>query len=270
MRNSSKKVKELLVAANLYGIARRIHSATMGRSAAAARDKMILFFKTLLPRDALVFDVGANVGAVSRALAFAGARVVSLEPNADCVRTFELMYRHENIQIIQAAVGSHNGLANLHVSDDWDCTCTLSSEWKARMEATDERYRNNWLRQASVPLLTLDTLVEHFGEPYFIKIDVEGYEAEVLLGLSKQPPLLSFEIHKTFLEAGLRCLDLPLLANGSEFNLVLNANWGYPAQFQFAKWLDKEEMRNVLSALPGADDQGDVYVRRPEGSGRSL
>ena len=51
--------------------------------------------------------------------------------------------------------------------------------------------------------------------------------------------------------------------NGSMFNFVESSEWGYPSKFKFAKWMNKEAMREVLLSLTGAHDQGDVYVRRP-------
>jgi FkbM family methyltransferase len=261
--SAAKKLKQLLLASGLYAPARRLNLSKTSREAAKARAKMRSFFAQLLPKDALVFDIGANVGSISEAFAAAGARVVAIEPNADAARQIQLMYPGMNIQVIQAAVGSSNGLANLNISSDWDVTCTLSSDWMEKMQQVDERYRGNWAQVAPVPLLTLDTLRQHFGEPYFIKIDVEGYEIEVLRGLSQQPPLLSFEFSNTFLEAALRCLDLPLFAPDSLFNMVESPDWGYPASFRFEQWLDKAKLRDALLHLPHANDQGDIYVRRP-------
>ena len=47
----------------------------------------------------------------------------------------------------------------------------------------------------SVPVRTLDDIIDEFGEPAFVKIDVEGYDQEVLRGLSRAVPSLSFEYH---------------------------------------------------------------------------
>lgn len=46
-----------------------------------------------------------------------------------------------------------------------------------------------------VQSVTLDELIVRFGLPRFIKIDVEGMDAEVLRGLSRRPQYLSFEYH---------------------------------------------------------------------------
>jgi FkbM family methyltransferase len=264
MGNATKRIKQILLVAGLYAPIRNLHLSKASRDAARARAEMREFFASLLPKDALVFDIGANVGAISEAFADAGARVVALEPNADAARHIQLLYPGKNIQVIQAAVGSHNGLATLHVSSDWDCTCTLSSDWMDNMAQADERYRGNWSRKEAVPLVTLDALVEQFGEPYFIKVDVEGYELEVLRGLSNQPPLLSFEFCKTFLDPAFRCLESALFADGSRFNMADSGDWGYPTKLKFSQWIDKEQMRQALLRLPGSNDQGDIYVRRPQ------
>ena len=41
----------------------------------------------------------------------------------------------------------------------------------------------------------MDALIEEYGEPAFAKIDVEGWEPEVLSGLSTPLRGLSFEVH---------------------------------------------------------------------------
>ena len=221
-------------------------------------------FCKLIPPDALVVDIGANAGVMSATFAAVGARVVALEPNADCVRHIELSYPDKKIQVIQAAAGAGNGVAVLDISDEWDVTSSLSKDWVEAIQKKDKRYRGNWSRQAVVPVLTLDTLIEHFGVPHFIKIDVESFEEQVLSGLSIQSHFLSFEFHNAFFPATLRCLDLGVFAEGSTFNLVSNAAWGYPARFDSEIWLEKEELCERLRCLSGSDNQGDIFVKSPE------
>ncbi len=256
-------MEEFLWVAGLHASARSLYSATLGRQAALARNGMREFYRSVLQPGALVFDIGANVGVLSAVFASLGARVVALEPNADCARHIQLSYADQRIEVIQAAVGAKNGLAVLNVSDERDVRSSISDDWMKTMGGQDESYRGIWSRQNVVPMLTLDTLIEHFGMPQFIKIDVEGFEERVLSGLSAQPPLISFEFTAAFLAPAMRCLDMEVLREGSTFNFAHNANWGYPARFENETWLEKKDLKKALLDIEGSASQGDIFVRAP-------
>jgi FkbM family methyltransferase len=263
MKTSRRKLEEFLWIAGLHAPARHLFSTTLGREAAQARQKMKGFYGRILKPGVLAFDIGANAGVMSETFASAGAKVIALEPNSDCVRHIQLSYHDLEIQVIQAAAGPRNGVAALNVSDAWDLTSSMSPDWIEAIQRRDARYRGNWSRQYVVPMVTVDALIEYFGMPYFIKIDVEGFEEQVLHGLSTQPHLLSFEFHNAFLSATLRCLDLAVFAEGSSFNMVTNSAWGYPACFDSERWFGKEELRQRLLNLPDGEYQGDIFVRVP-------
>lgn len=74
------------------------------------------FYAELLPKGALVFDIGANVGTMTRVFALLGAKVVAVEPNADCARHIELTTSRTAVEVLEAAVGEANGVAVLKVS----------------------------------------------------------------------------------------------------------------------------------------------------------
>jgi hypothetical protein len=128
------------------------------------------------------------------------------------------------------------------------------------MEKWDERYKGNWRQQLVVPIITLDSLIARFGEPAYVKIDVEGYEMDVLRGLSSQPRLLSFEFHNAELDAAYACLDR--FTEDSEFNFITNPAWGYHQRFDLGKWLSRETLKNDLSALTNGNVEGDIFVRK--------
>jgi FkbM family methyltransferase len=263
MKPRRRKMEEVLWALGLHAPARRFHSATVGRQAERARARMKQFYRGLIDPGNLVFDIGANAGVLSATFASLGARVVALEPNADCVRHIQLSYGDTEIQVLQAAVGPTNGLVVFNVSDDSDVKSSVSNEWIAAAAKRDEDYRRIWTRQMVVPMVTLDTLISQFGLPEYIKIDVEGFEESVLAGLSTQPELLSFEFHVAFLPAAMHCLDMGLFATESTFNFVCDAEWGYLAEFKEKTWLDKDGMKEALTKLEGSDSQGDIFVKAP-------
>lgn len=249
----------------VHAAARRIYRATSGRRAAEGKAELNRFYSSLLPTDVLVFDIGANTGQYAEALESAGARVIAVEPNSDCVRHIELSYASRRIQVIQAAVGGRNGLAEIKISDERDDVSTLSVAWMTTLKSHHDNYLNLWNRVNVVPMVTLDALIEHYGLPHYIKIDVEGFEEAVLDGLSVQPHLLSFEFNLAWLKIALACLDKLIFSGNSSFNFV----WGTsPGEFQLSNWLSLKEFKEKVISLessPGARDRhGDIFIRRLE------
>jgi len=139
----------------------------------------------------------------------------------------------------------------------------MSDDWIVSIQSVHPDYSGQWARKATVPIVTLDTVIQHFGVPYFIKIDVEGFEEKVLDGLSIQPPLVSFEFNTAFLEATFRCLDYELFSAESLYNLA----FGDPSEFALPQWVGREDLKRQLKeidkAAAGAERQGDIFVRHP-------
>ncbi len=179
-------VKQLSIATGLYRPARwcsrKIHPA-QGR----AFQEDIDLYRSLLPQDALCFDVGANTGQKSEAMLLAGAaRVVAFEPNPAVIPELRARCGHwKNWTLVETALGSAPGFATLYARK-LSGQSGLLKEWGAASNITATYH---------VPVQTLDAAMQYFGRPYYCKIDVEGWELEVLKGLSSSLPLLSFEFH---------------------------------------------------------------------------
>jgi len=103
-------------------------------------------------------------------------------------------------------------------------------------------------------MTTLDALIARHGMPQFAKIDVEGYEAEVLAGLGQMLPGLSFEfttIQRPVAEAAIaRCAALGF----SRFNAAL----GESHILAFAPWRSADEIARWLRDLPHEANSGDI------------
>jgi FkbM family methyltransferase len=214
------------------------------------------FYGSLLPRKALVFDIGANVGTMTRVFSSLGAKVVAVEPNPDCVRHIELTTRRDTVEVLQAAVGDHNGLGVLKVSDRKDKMSSLSDEWRESVSKHNHDYDGMWKRDLTVPMITLDALVQRYQLPFYIKIDVEGYEGLVLKGLSRLPSLLSFEFSRLFLDPILLALDSAIF-DGASFNYTLVD----PVKFELENWTDRDRLKEKLLDLGNGPGLGDIFVR---------
>lgn len=236
------------------GVARslRIYYGDRQRRMAMGR----LYAKFMRPGD-LVFDVGAHVGDRVAAFRRLGCRVVAVEPQPALVRTLSLLYgRDPDIHIEAVAVGRTDGTATLRLNLDNPTVSTASTEL-IRASATAPTWRGQvWSRSITVPTTTLDALVARYGRPSFIKIDVEGFEAEALAGLSQPPAALSFEFttiqRKVAGDALSRCEALGY----ERFNAAL----GESQILIQPDWVSARTMRDWLMALPASANSGDIYA----------
>jgi len=114
-----------------------------------------------------------------------------------------------------------------------------------------------------VMVTTLNDAVRAYGSPQFCKIDVEGWEQEVIEGLTTAIPLIAFEfqLHPQGVSRTLACLrHLATLGAGR-----VNFTPAESTEFLFSEWMPLEQAAtwfpgDLRETLPG-DLYGDVYVK---------
>jgi len=210
-------------------------------------------------RGDLVFDIGAHVGDRTAAFASLGARGVALEPQPRIAGWLRrLVGGTPGVTVVEAAVGREPGSARLAVSARTPTVSTLSDSWKRRMGEGNPGFRDvRWETAVDVRVTTLDALIGEHGVPRFCKIDVEGFEAEILEGLSHPVPALSFEFVRGGLDVARRCVARLRSLGDYEYNVVE----GEERAFRLAGWRSADQIDTWLAA--GADDlaSGDLYAR---------
>ena len=219
-------------------------------------------YRPFLPGDqALVFDVGAHLGDRTRAFASLGARVVALEPQP---HLFQWLHRlvgsWPGVVLRPEGVGRHAGEATLAVSWRTPTVSTLSRHWQTGLARNNPSFGAvAWEESVRIPMITLDQLIEEYGLPDFCKIDVEGFEAEVLAGLSQPVPALSLEFVSGALGIAGDAVRRLAALGPYEYNAIR----GERRQYLFAAWVPADALLQWLEEGADALPSGDIYARLP-------
>ena len=136
--------------------------------------------KHVRPGD-VVYDIGANIGYVSLSLAKqvgATGKVIAFEPvpqSIACLRRNVQINRLDNVQILELAASDGLGKATIRIADNLS---TASLVWHRHDPSA---------ASLEIATVSVDELVESgaLRTPRFVKIDVEGAEDKVLLGMRK-------------------------------------------------------------------------------------
>lgn len=211
------------------------------------------YYSRVLPgAGGLIFDIGANVGDLSAVFLSMGYTVVACEPDPVNFRILQARFSgNTNITLLQKAVAQHRGEAMIYpASAHGGSLTTLSEKRRQQLEGiNDEEGIIHFDAGKLVALISLDDMIATYGLPVFIKIDVEGFEQQVLSGLSQPVPQLSFEANlPEFMEETLACLKLLVaLDDQALFNISTDDQSLVFEQFQsngiFLTWFKQQEDR---------------------------
>jgi len=221
----------------------------------AAMDRLHAGF--VQPGD-LVFDIGAHVGDRTASFRRLGARVVAVEPQPALVQALMLLYGRDRAVAIEAvAIGRREGTLALRLNPDNPTVSTASEAFIAAAAGAPGWEGQAWTRSIDVATTTLDRLIARHGVPAFAKIDVEGFEAEALAGLSRPLAALSFEFTTIQREVALACIARCQALGSFRYNAAL----GETQALVHDAWLGADAIGEWLAALPIEANSGDVYAR---------
>lgn len=253
----------LLKVLRLYRAAKlaRFRLGSLEPKKRAHQREMLAFYSQFIKRGDLYFDIGAHVGNRTDIFLRLGTKVIAVEPQDGCMETLRFRFGdNPKVILINKGLAESVGERKLligHVSQ----LSTMSTEWISAVAETGRFGSHVWGKSKIVSVTTLDELIAEYGVPVFCKIDVEGYELQVLKGLSQPIPYLSFEFTPEYMDVARSCID-HLASLGT---VVFNYSTGEVNALSLSDWLSPEMMHKQLddlslSYLRDRTMFGDIYA----------
>jgi len=210
----------------------------------------------------LCIDVGANVGDVTQMFLDLGACVVAVEPQRENIAVLERRFHgNPDVTIVRKGVAASPGERELLVCNSCDCS-SMDPEFVACVSASGRLPSSDyvWDSKQTVEVTTLDLLIRQFGRPAFVKVDVEGFEYEVIRTLVAPVAAMSFEFTPERFQPTLQCIEHVASLGTVEFNYTLRRSM----DFVLPRWVAGDHLCHLLrtASFPiYTGPAGDVYVR---------
>lgn len=144
----------------------------------------------------IIYDIGANTGDDIAYYLKKSDKVVAIEANPDLARLIEQKFKNEIASgrlIIENYVVTAQEYAQpvpfyIHQAKGYGCSTFIKPP---------EEHASSY-KKVILPHKTLKSIIDSHGLPYYVKIDVEGYDADLLkalFSLGVFPPFISVESH---------------------------------------------------------------------------
>ena len=259
MKQIKNLIKYLLSDFAIYKLS-KIKNKIISRDIVLKEQKNInirkVFYSQFVKEGDLCFDVGANIGNRISPLLMLNAKIVAVEPQITCQKILKAKFGNK-ITLVPKGLGEKEEVRELYISND-SVLSSFSKEW---IDSVKARFNeSNWNTIEKVQMTTLDKLIENYGIPTFIKIDVEGFEFEVLKGLTKSINMISFEycVPENTGKA-IACIKrLTFINKNIECNYSINESM----EFVSNNWITTDEMINILNSQQLIESEfGDIYIR---------
>ena len=234
-------------------ITRYLHQLKQRLRSIRRKQRMKAFYSELFSSGEYVMDIGANRGRYTQVFLSLGAKVLSVEPHPECLKSL-YQIKSSSITILPVAVSDKIGSQTFMLCNE-DEVSTLSSEFK---EEYGKQEFLNWNKEISVKTTTLDAIIAGHNLPTYLKIDIEGYEHLALSQLSHAVPLISFEFTFPFRHHAVTCINQIDSIGDYLYNYYAYEHF----EFELDSWVSSERMIAILQNLDPKTLVGDIYARR--------
>lgn len=204
----------------------------------------------------MFFDIGANVGKWSLANIATCDKIIAVEASPD---TFNKLFNNTNINpkivCLNFAVCNSNDEYVTFYNSNADTISTMNKDWLDNPVSRFYKYAT--YNTITCKSIKIDKLIEIYGVPNLIKIDVEGGEFECLTSLTQKVSNLCFEWASETNTITFDCIDYLEKIGFTEFSIQFEDKYTYRPQV----YTDKSTVIQTLNKTTAKKEWGMVWAR---------
>jgi FkbM family methyltransferase len=175
----------------------------------------------------MYFDIGANIGNWSLANINQCDKIISVEASPITFKRLENNCKHDKIILLNYAVCNNNGNDIIFYQAENDVFSTINKDW---LTHTASRFYNHPYTEIICKTISIDKLIEQYGVPDLIKIDVEGGEFECVRSLTQKVKLLCFEWASETNAITFNCIDYLFNLGYTQFFIQMEDYYSFRPQ----------------------------------------
>lgn len=220
--------------------------------------EMYSMYNNFVKEGYLCYDIGAYNGNRTDTFLKLGAKqVITVEPTKYSYDKLKKKFAKEpKVTLLKVGVADKEGKQNMSLCSS-SAFSTFEDSWKEEIETNPKLANLEWTGKEEIDMVSLNNLIEKYGLPDFLKIDIEGYEEKAFSTLNYAIPCLSFEYLIKFPKRTMNCIYYLCALGDYEFNYSI----GETMKLSLDHWCDGVK---ILQELQKADPNvifGDVYCR---------
>lgn len=204
----------------------------------------------------MFFDIGSNIGKWALANIDQTDHIISVEASPITFEKLKQLCIHDKITLLNYAVCNHEGKDIVFYQADSDTISTMNKDW---LVSEQSRFYNHPFKEIHCKTITIDKLIEQYGVPDLIKIDVEGGEYECIQSLTQKVNLLCFEWASETNLITFQCIDYLINLGYTYYHLQYTDQYTYrPNDNDF---YDSNTLKNKLAHTTPKVDWGMIWCK---------
>jgi hypothetical protein len=152
------------------------------------KKKITNFLKFINTRFNIIYDIGCHDCSYVKIFHkfYNNSKIFAFEANPNLIKIAKNNIKNlHNINLIQTGVGNLNKYKNFNINNNDFTSSFQNLNKKSKLFQIKKIMGHENNSKINIKIITLDNFISKNVCPDFIKVDVEGYEHEVLLGLKK-------------------------------------------------------------------------------------